>query len=174
MTNKITAITSRQAVMADYIPPLDNIINNFTVVYNNPDQGLIRLLLKLINELDKKNKLMFISLLSKSDDIIRRAQSYSDINLTLDNIYIVDNPKIGIKDIINTIKERKIKVLVIDSFDLLDEDKADKKAVLESLYNLKNKVITVITGIELNKASKDLINYTKDLGNVIMINNKEV
>lgn len=174
MTNKITAITSRQAVMADYIPPLDNIINNFTVVYNNPDQGLIRLLLKLINELDKKNKLMFISLLSKSDDIIRRAQSYSDINLTLDNIYIVDNPKIGIKDIINTIKEREIKVLVIDSFDLLDEDKADKKAVLESLYNLKNKVITVITGIELNKASKDLINYTKDLGNVIMINNKEV
>lgn len=174
MTNKITAITSRQAVMADYIPPLDNIINNFTVVYNNPDQGLIRLLLKLINELDKKKKLMFISLLSKSDDIIRRAQSYSDINLTLDNIYIVDNPKIGIKDIINTIKEREIKVLVIDSFDLLDEDKADKKAVLESLYNLKNKVITVITGIELNKASKDLINYTKDLGNVIMINNKEV
>lgn len=174
MTNKITAITSRQAVMEGYIPALDNIINNFTVVYNHPDQGLIRLLLKLINELGKQNKVMFISLLNKNDEIIKRSQGYSDINLTLDNVYIMDNPKIGIKDIINTIKEREIKVLVIDSFDLLDEDKADKKAVLESLYNLKNKVITVITGIELNKASKDLINYTKDLGNVIMINNKEV
>lgn len=54
MTNKITTITSRQAVMVDYIPSLDNIINNITVVYSNKDQGLIRLLLKLINELDKK------------------------------------------------------------------------------------------------------------------------
>lgn len=170
MKSEINTITSRQAVMEGYIPALDNIINNFTVVYNHPDQGLIRLLLKLINEFGKQNKVMFISLLSKSDDIIRRAQSYSDINLTLDNIYIVDNLKINVKDIINTTKERDIKVLVIDSFDLLDEDKADKKALLESLYNLKNKVITVITGIELNKASKDLINHTKDLGNVIMIN----
>lgn len=174
MTNKITAITSRQAVMADYIPPLDNIINNFTVVYSNKNQGLIRLLLKLINELDKKNKLMFISLLSKSDYIIKRAQSYSDINLTLDNIYIVDNPKIGIKDIINTIKEREIKVLVIDSFDLLEEAKTDKKALLESLYNLKNYGITAIIGIDFTQTDKDLIDYTKDSGNVIMINNKEV
>ena len=170
MKSEINTITSRQAVMEGYIPALDNIINNFTVVYNHPDQGLIRLLLKLINELGKQNKVMLISLLNKNDEIIKRSQGYSDINLTLDNIYIVDNSKINAKDIINTIKERDIKVLVIDSFDLLDEDKADKKAVLESLYNLKNKVITVITGIELNKASKDLINYTKDLGNVIMIN----
>lgn len=170
MKSEINTITSRQAVMEGYIPALDNIINNFTVVYNHPDQGLIRLLLKLINELGKQNKVMLISLLNKNDEIIKRSQGYSDINLTLDNIYIVDNSKINAKDIINTIKERDIKVLVIDSFDLLDEDKADKKAVLESLYNLKNKVITVITGIELNKTSKDLINYTKDLGNVIMIN----
>lgn len=170
MKSEINTITSRQAVMEGYIPALDNIINNFTVVYNHPNQGLIRLLLKLINELGKQNKVMFISLLNKNDEIIKRSQGYSDINLTLDNIYIVDNSKINAKDIINTIKERDIKVLVIDSFDLLDEDKADKKAVLESLYNLKNKGITVITGIELNKTSKDLINYTKDLGNVIMIN----
>ena len=170
MKSEINTITSRQAVMEGYIPALDNIINNITVIYSNKNQGLIRLLLKLINELDKKNKLMFISLLNKNDYIIKRAQSYSDINLTLDNIYIVDNSKINVKDIINTIKERDIKVLVIDSFYLLEEAKTDKKALLESLYNLKNKGITVITGIELNKTSKDLINYTKDLGNVIMIN----
>ena len=170
MTNKITAITSRQAVMEGYIPALDNIINNFTVVYNHPNQGLIRLLLKLINELGKQNKVMFISLLNKNDVIIKRSQGYSDINLTLDNVYIMDNPKINIEEIISTLKDKKIKVLIIDSFDLLDEDKTDKKALLESLYNLKNKGVTVITGIELNKTSKDLINYTKDLGNVIMIN----
>ena len=170
MKSEINTITSRQAVMEGYIPALDNIINNITVVYSNKNQGLIRLLLKLINELDKKNKLMFISLLNKNDYIIKRSQSYSDINLTLDNIYIMDNPKINIEEIISTLKDKKIKVLVIDSFDLLDEDKTDKKALLESLYNLKNKGITVITGIELNKTCKDLINYTKNLGNVIMIN----
>ena len=175
MTNKITAITSRQAVMADYIPPLDNIINNFTVVYSNKDQGLIRLLLKLINELDKKNKLMFISLLSKSDYIIKRAKIYSDINLTLDNIYVVDNSKISIKDIINTIKEKNIKVLVIDSFDLLEEAKTDKKTLLESLYNLKNHGTTVIVGMEFSKPDKALIEYIKTMSNVISINklNKE-
>ena len=64
---------------------------------------------------------------------------------------------------------------LIDPKDILEKCGIDyfkkrEKAVLESLYNLKNKVITVITGIELNKTSKDLINYTKDLGNVIMIN----
>ena len=169
MTNKITAITSRQAVMEGYIPALDNIINNFTVVYNHPDQGLIRLLLKLINELGKQNKVMFISLLNKNDEIIKRSQGYSDINLTLDNVYIMDNPKINTEEIISALKDKEIKVLVIDSFDLLDENETDKKAVLESLYNLKNKGITVITGIVLNKTSKDLINYIKDLGNVIMI-----
>ena len=173
MTNKITAITSRQAVMADYIPPLDNIINNITVVYSNKDQ--IRLLLKLINELDKKNKLMFISLLSKSDYIIKRAKIYSDINLTLDNIYVVDNSKISIKDIINTIKEKNIKVLVIDSFDLLEEAKTDKKTLLESLYNLKNHGTTVIVGMEFSKPDKALIEYIKTMSNVISINklNKE-
>lgn len=144
------------------------------MVYSNKDQGLIRLLLKLINELDKKNKLMFISLLSKSDYIIKRAKTYSDINLTLDNIYVVDNSKIGIKDIINTIKEKNIKVLVIDLFDLLEEAKTDKKALLESLYNLKNYGITAIIGIDFTQTDKDLIDYTKDSGNVIMINNKEV
>lgn len=174
MTNKITTITSRQAVMVDYIPSLDNIINNITVVYSNKDQGLIRLLLKLINELDKKNKLMFISLLSKSDYIIKRAKTYSDINLTLDNIYVVDNSKISIKDIINTIKERDIKVLVIDSFDLLEEVKTDKKALLELLYSLKNHGITAIIGMDFTQADKNLIDYTKDSGNVIMIDNKEV
>lgn len=170
MTNKMTAITSRQAVMAGYIPPLDNIITNITVVYSNKNQGLTRLLLKLINELDKKNKLMFISLLSKSDEIIKRSKSYSDINLTLNNIYVVDNSKIGIKDIINTIKERNIKVLVIDLFDLLEEVKTDKKALLKSLYNLKNHDITVILGMDFTQTDKDLIDYTKDSGNVIMIN----
>lgn len=169
MTNKMTAITSRQAVMAGYIPPLDNIITNITVVYSNKNQGLTRLLLKLINELDKQ-KLMFISLLSKSDDIIKRAQSYSDINLTLDNIYVVDNSKISIKDIINTTKERDIKVLVIDSFDLLEEAKTDKKALLKSLYSLKNHGITAIIGMDCTQTDKDLIDYTKDSGNVIMIN----
>ena len=174
MKSEINTITSRQAVMGGYIPALDNIINNITVVYSNKNQGLIRLLLKLINELDKKNKLMFISLLNKNDYIIKRSQSYSDINLTLDNIYIVDNSKINIKDITNTIKEKNIKVLVIDSFDLLEEAKTDKKALLESLYNLKNYGITAIIGIDFTQTDKDLIDYTKDSGNVIMINNKEV
>lgn len=173
MTNKITTITSRQAVMLDYISPLDNIINNITVVYSNKNQGLIRLLLKLINELDKKNKLMFISLLSKSDYIIKRAKTYSDINLTLDNIYVVDNSKISIKDIINTIKEKNIKVLVIDSFVLLEEAKTDKKALLESF--LKNHGTTVIVGMEFSKPDKALIEYIKTMSNVISINklNKE-
>ena len=60
MKSEINTITSRQAVIEGYIPALDNIINNFTVVYNDLDQGLIRLLLKLINELGKQNKVMFI------------------------------------------------------------------------------------------------------------------
>lgn len=170
MKSEINTITSRQAVMEGYIPALDNIINNFTVVYNNPDQGLIRLLLKLINEFGKQNKVMFISLLNKNDEIIKRSQSYSDINLTLDNIYIVDNSKINVKDIINTTKERDIKVLVIDSFDLLEEVKTDKKALLESLYSLRNHSITVIIGINFTQTDTDLIDYTKDSGNVIMIN----
>lgn len=117
---------------------------------------------------------MFISLLSKSDYIIKRAKTYSDINLTLDNIYVVDNSKISIKDIINTIKERDIKVLVIDSFDLLEEVKTDKKALLELLYSLKNHGITAIIGMDFTQADKNLIDYTKDSGNVIMIDNKEV
>lgn len=171
MKNKIIAITSRQAVMAGYIPLVDNIISNITVVYSGKNQGLIRLLLKLINELGKQNELLFISLLNKNDDIIKRSKSYSDINLKSDNFYIIDNPKISIKEIISIVVEKKIKVLVIDSFDLLSEVQADnKKILLESLYSLKKHGITVIIGMNFIQADKDLIKYTKDMGNVIMIN----